>query len=111
MHPFCARTVVAESRSILELVFTRIHDKPPLVVIACQLYGVEGRRYILPAKAEESPDGDNQRLPLAGVVYNDVLNCPDLVVRGIIDVLLVEISNSDAIIGRCGQRPFGPPSN
>ena len=96
-HPGGRVAVVLEPGRRLQAVLGRVHDQVHLPVLHGRLHRIERDEHVLFARAEEAADADDQRVDLAGLVDQHVLDLSDLVVVRIIDVLLVPVGDGHRI--------------
>jgi hypothetical protein len=71
-----------EARSGLQSILGGVHRQINFIILHCLLYRLERYGDVLFAGAEEAADSDNQRVDLAAIRHEHVVDFPIFVVEG-----------------------------
>src|SRR4029450_5527457 len=97
-YPLHLAAVVLEALGTLEGILVRVHDQVPFIVIFVRnLDSIDGNGDILFAHPKKAADADDERCHLAVAIDKHILDLADLAVVGIIDALLVPMSDGLAV--------------
>src|SRR5437764_13988060 len=96
-HPVLRIAIVLKTTSALQHLLGRVHDGIPAVVFLLEMDGVEGNRYILLARAEETTNPDDDRDVLSFMVHQHVHDFADLGIGFIVHALLIPVGDRPGI--------------